>query len=99
MNQKRAEAGLPALAWSDSLASTACERAEEIVSDYSHNGARNCTGEMITATSSGSASTWYSRFANEAAHNANMMSDAHTKAAAAYCKSGNTYYVVVLFSI
>ncbi len=99
LNQKRAEAGIPALAWDDSLASTACERAEEIVSDFSHNGARNCTGEIITGTTSSSVETWYGRFAGSPSHNANMMSDAHSKAAAAYCKVGNTYYVVVLFSV
>ncbi len=57
MNQKRAEAGLTALSWSDSLASTACERAEEIITDYSHNGMRNCQGENVYKTSTSSVLT------------------------------------------
>lgn len=97
MNQKRAEAGLSALAWDDSMAATACERAEEIVSDFSHNGSRNCSGENILKTSSGGESSWYTSFYNSAGHRINMMSDADTKAAAAVCKAGNMYYVVVLF--
>lgn len=99
LNQKRAEAGLSMLAWDDSMAETACERAEEIVNDFSHNGSRNCTGENILKTSSSGVSSWYDSFYNSAGHRINMMSDADSKAAAAYCKVGNTYYVVVLFSV
>ena len=97
MNQKRAEAGLPALSWSDSLAATACERAEEIVTDFSHNGMRNCQGENAHKGASSSVSQEYTSFENSAAHRENMMTEAYTKAAAAVCHFGNTYYWVVLF--
>ena len=97
MNQKRAEAGLPELSWSDSLASTACERAEEIIVDYSHNGMRNCQGENLYKTTTSSVSQVFTAFYNSAVHRENMMTEAYTKAAAAVCHSGNNYYWVVLF--
>lgn len=99
LNQKRAEAGLSTLAWDDSLAATACERAEEIVSDFSHNKARNCTGENILKSPSSDVSSWFTAFYNSPGHRINMMSDVDEKAAAAVCKYGNTYYLVLLLDI
>ena len=97
LNQKRAEAGLSALAWDDSMAATACERAEEIVSDFSHSGMRNCSEEICHKNTSGSVSSWYSGFYNSSGHRLAMMTEANTQTAAAVCKAGNMYYVVVLF--
>lgn len=99
LNQKRTEAGLSTLAWDDSLAATACERAEEIVSDFSHNKARNCTGENILKSPSSDVSSWFTAFYNSPGHRINMMSDVDEKAAAAVCKYGNTYYLVLLLDI
>ena len=96
MNQKRSEEGEDAMSWSGSLASVAAERAEEIVDDFSHNGSRNCSGEIIQKTGSGDVAAWFSNFYNSATHRASMMGNYH-KAGAAYCKSGSYYYVVVLF--
>ena len=87
------------LAWDDSLAATACERAEEIVSDFSHNKARNCTGENILKSPSSDVSSWFTAFYNSPGHRINMMSDVDEKAAAAVCKYGNTYYLVLLLDI
>lgn len=98
LNSERAAAGLSELSWSDSMASTALERAEEIVDDFSHNGMRNCNNEIITKTSNSSVSHWYDNFYNSTAHRMAMMSDWGT-VAAAYCQVGNTYYVVVLFDL
>lgn len=97
LNQKRAEEGLGELSWSDGMASTATERASEIVDNFSHSGKRNCTSEIILYRNSGSASDWYDQFYNSSAHRASMLSEAWGSAAAAYCKSGSTYYVVVMF--
>ena len=79
------------------MASTATERASEIVDNFSHSGKRNCTSEIILYRNSGSASDWYDQFYNSSAHRASMLSEAWGSAAAAYCKSGSTYYVVVMF--
>ena len=97
LNQKRAEAGLGELSWSDSMASTATERASELVDDFSHASARNCDSEIALYCGSGSTSAWYDQFYNSKAHRIDMLSELYSSAAAAYCKVGNRYYVVVLF--
>lgn len=98
LNAQRETAGLPRLEWSDSLAQTAKERSGEIVDDFSHNGSRNCSGEIITQTNSGDVSTWYSNFYNSPGHKAHMMdAGLYTKVGAGVCQAGNRYYVVVLF--
>ncbi len=99
LNQKRAEAGLSELSWSDSMASTATERASEIADDFSHSGMRNCNAEIILKSGSGSASSWYDQFYNSSGHRANMMDDLWGSAAAAYCKVGGNYYLVVMFDL
>lgn len=99
LNQKRAEAGLGELSWSDSMASTATERASEIADDFSHSGMRNCNAEIILKSGSGSASSWYNQFYNSSGHRANMMDDLWGSAAAAYCKVGGNYYLVVMFDL
>ena len=96
LNQKRSEEGKEAMSWSSSLASVAAERAEEIVDDFSHNGSRNCSGEIIQKTPSGDVASWFTNFYNSGAHRTSMMGNYHN-AGAAYCKSGSYYYVVVLF--
>lgn len=99
LNQKRAEEGLGELSWSDSMASTATERASEIVDNFSHSGMRNCNAEIILQSGSGSASSWYNQFYNSSGHRANMMDDLWGSAAATYCKVGNKYYVIVMFDL
>ncbi|RGD91867.1 hypothetical protein DW644_11120 [Clostridiales bacterium AM23-16LB] len=99
LNQKRAEEGLGELSWSDSMASTATERASEIVDNFSHSGMRNCNAEIILQSGSGSDSSWYNQFYNSSGHRANMMDDLWGSAAAAYCKVGNKYYVIVMFDL
>lgn len=98
LNSQRAAAGLSTLAWSDSMATTAVERAEEIVSDFSHNGMRDCYAEIITQSNSSDVSSWFSNFYNSPAHKMDMMDDGlYTQCAAAVTKSGSKYYVVVMF--
>ena len=98
MNSQRTAAGLEAYSWSDSLASTAKERASEIVDNFSHSGARNCDGESILQSGSGDAASWYSQFYASPSHRVDLVSEGGGSAAAAYCKVGGIYYVVVLFS-
>ena len=95
LNQKRAEEGLGELSWSDGMASTATERASEIVDNFSHSGARNCQSEIILQSRGSDVSGWYDQFYGSAGHRGAMLGDYDT-AAAAYCKSGGIYYVVVL---
>lgn len=97
LNQKRAEEGLETLAWSDSMAGTAQERAEELVDDFSHNGSRNCSGEILLKTPNEDSAFWYNSFYESGGHRATMLGNYNT-VAAAFCKSGSYYYVVVLFN-
>lgn len=99
INQKREEAGLSSMTWSDSLASLAAERAEEIVDDFSHNGFRGCSSEIIQKTGNNSVSSWYDAFYNSAGHRAAMTNDYNKSVGAAICHSGSYYYVVVLFDV
>lgn len=97
MNQKRVEAGLSELSWSDSMGSTALERAEEITNDFSHNGVRNCSAENIAQMNTPDVGSWYEAFYNSSTHQLNMMDATYKSAASAVCQTGNSYYVVVLF--
>ena len=97
MNTRRLEQGLSAYVWSDSMANTALERAEEIVADFSHNGTRNCAGENLTMINSSNVADWYDTFYSSEVHKLNMLDATYHSAAAASCQVGNTNYVVVLF--
>lgn len=97
MNTRRLEQGLSAYVWSDSMANTALERAEEIVADFSHNGTRNCAGENLTMINSSNVADWYDIFYSSEVHKLNMLDATYHSAAAASCQVGNTNYVVVLF--
>lgn len=98
LNAKRREEGLPELEWSDSMAGTAMERAEEIVSDFSHKGSRNCDGENIHKSNIGDPSSWFNAFYNSGGHRVNMMSEGKQSVACAVCKCGSFYYVVMMLS-
>ena len=95
LNQKRAEEGLGELSWSDSMASTATERASEIVDNFSHDGVRNCSAENVLQSKSSNPADWYNQFYNSAGHRRSMLGG-YSSAAAAYCKVGGTYYVVLM---
>lgn len=97
INAGRAEKELDALAWDDSLAALAKERAEEITSDFSHNGVRNCGGEIIGKITNGDVQTWYERFYNSPKHRITMMSKGYTIVGAAYCYYKGYYYIVGVF--
>ena len=79
------------------MGSTALERAEEITTNFSHEGVRNCSAENIAQMNSASLSSWFDAFYNSSTHKQNMMDSTYKSAAAAVCQVGNSYYVVVLF--
>ena len=99
INQKREEEGKSSMAWSDSLASVAAQRAEEIVDNFSHDTSLNTSYEIIQKSGSGDVARWFDNFYNSAGHKANMMSSHNKSVGAAVCHSGNYYYIVVLFDI
>ena len=97
INAGRAEKELDVLVWDDSLAALAKERAEEITSDFSHNGVRNCGGEIIGKITNGDVQTWYEGFYNSPKHRITMMSKGYTIVGAAYCYYKGYYYIVGVF--
>ena len=97
INAGREAEGLDALAWDDSLATIAEERAEELTNDFSHNGARNCAGEVIGKSSSNDAQSWYEGLYSSGTHRKNMMGKSHKKVGTAYCYCNGFYYVVAVF--
>ena len=97
INTGRVEKELDALVWDASLAALAKERAEEITSDFSHNGARNCGGEIIGKITNGDVQTWYEGFYNSPKHKITMMSKGNTIVGAAYCYYKGYYYIVGVF--
>lgn len=99
INQKRKEEGKGSMTWSDSLASIAEQRAEEIVDNFSHETLLNTGYEIIQKTPSGDVASWFTNFYNSAGHRANMMSSYNSSVGAAVCHCGNYYYIVVLFDI
>ena len=99
INQLRADEGKEPLTWDDDMAATALERAGELVNDFSHNGRRNCTSEIITKSSRDGVSNWYNNFYNSPAHRAAMINSYDKSVAAAYCKVNGSNYVVVIFDI
>ncbi len=99
LNGKRSEAGFSELTWDSSMEGTALERAQELVTDLSHSGMRNCTGEIIQSSTSSSVAVWYDAFYNSATHRSAMLSQYNGRAVAAVCRAENMYYVVVMFGI
>lgn len=97
LNQKRSEEGKGTLAWDDTLAGLATQRAEEIVDNFSHETSLSVGAEIIQKNPSGSVSSWFDAFYNSSGHRMNMMSDNKRTVGAAYCKCGSYYYIVVLF--
>lgn len=89
-------AGTYNVEWDDSLALTALERAKELTTDFSHNGSRNSSAEIIQYTYESSSSEWYQNFYDSPAHYGTMTAIG-SKIGAAYCEVDGTYYIVVLF--
>lgn len=98
INAGREAEGLDAFVWDDSLATLAKERAEELTNDFSHNGMRNCSGEIIGKSPSNDAQSWYEGFCNSSKHRISMMSKGYTNVGTAYCYYNGYYYIVGVFN-
>lgn len=97
INQMRTEEGKNTLSWSDAMAATALERAGEIVSNFSHDGMRNCTAEIITMDSRDGVQNWFNNFYESPPHYAAMSDSGAASVAAARCDANGCHYVVVIF--
>lgn len=109
VNAYRAEAGLEALAWDDTIYAAAQIRAQELVISFSHtrpdgsscdtalSGSYNVVGENIAWGATSAAMVcegWY----NSPGHKANMLDGEYTRGAIACWYENGTYYWVNLFA-
>lgn len=96
MNAERTSAGLNALAWDEGIYNFACQRAQEIVTDFSHNGCGNY-GENIwfgSGYGNDAGSRAHNGWYNSPGHHANYMdADYGSGACAVYVHNGTTYAV------
>lgn len=93
MNAERTAAGLNALTWDENIYNFACQRAQEIVNDFSHNGCGGY-GENILYNNTGTADSIHNQWYNSPGHHANYMdADYGSGACAVYVYNGTTYAV------
>lgn len=98
VNAERTAAGLNALAWDENIYNFACQRAQALVTDFSHNGCGNY-GENILINYDGTAESIHNQWYNSKGHHDNYMrSDIGSGACAIYVYNGN-YYGVENFAL
>lgn len=93
VNEERAAAGLNALAWDENIYNFACQRAQQIVTDYSHNGHGNY-GENCAIDYVGTAESIHNQWYNSPGHHENYMNaNYEIGACAIYVYNGECYCV------
>lgn len=99
VNAERTAAGLNALAWDENVYNFACQRAQAIVTDYSHNGNASYYGENIEIDVSGDAETIHKIWYNSPGHHANYMNTLYGSGACAIYAYNGRYYCVETFAM
>ncbi|SDM69581.1 CAP domain-containing protein [Lachnospira pectinoschiza] len=89
INAERTAAGVPAMEWNETAYAYACERAQELVTDYSHNGNNESYNEIIAMRYD---TNFYTAFKNSSSHHNNYMSSSNTKGACAVYYCNGWYY-------
>jgi uncharacterized protein YkwD len=97
VNAERSAAGISTLAWDEAAYSNACTRAQQLVSDYSHNGQSSLYGENIAkGTGIYSADGIHQCWHDSTGHYNNYMNPKYAVGACAvYYYNGYTYAVEV----
>lgn len=94
VNAERAAAGLNTLAWDEETYNFACQRAQAIVTNFSHDGCGNYGENIHWASYIESADSIHQSWYNSSGHHENYMRDIYTKGACAvYYYNGGTYAV------
>ena len=97
LNQQRAAMGLSEISWDSSLAAEAQKRAEEVVSNFNHDGFGGGTYlENLYKGGTNSAADVYSAWYNSPGHRAAMLNADATKAGVAFVCVDGYYYVVLV---
>ena len=93
VNEERAAAGLNTLAWDENIYNFACTRAQQIITDYSHNGHGNY-GENCAIDYVGTAESIHNQWYNSPGHHENYMNaNYEIGACAIYVYNGECYCV------
>lgn len=95
MNEERVSEGLNALEWDENIYNFACQRAQQIVTDFSHNGCGNY-GENIEYQGGTTANGWsiHMLWYLSPGHHANYLNSAYgSGACAVYVYNGMIYAV------
>ncbi len=93
VNEERAAAGLNTLVWDENIYNFACTRAQQIVTDFSHNG-HGSYGENIETHFLGTAEAIHNAWYNSPGHHSNYMNASYgSGACAVYVYNGATYAV------
>jgi uncharacterized protein YkwD len=94
VNAERAAAGENAIAWNEEIYSFACQRAQAIVNDYSHNGCGNYAENIYWGYGAPSADYIHQGWHDSPGHYANYMRQSSgVGACAVYVVNGNWYAV------
>ena len=94
----RTAVGLNALTWDEDIYNFACQRAQAIVSDFSHNGCGNY-GENIALNSAGSAYRIHMQWFYSTGHHNNYMLSSYVKGACAIYVYQGVWYAVENFAL
>ena len=98
VNAERTAAGLNALTWDEDIYNFACQRAQAIVSDFSHNGCGDY-GENIALNSAGSAYRIHMQWFYSTGHHNNYMLSSYVKGACAIYVYQGVWYAVENFAL
>ena len=98
VNAERAAAGLNALAWDEDIYNFSCQRAQQIITDFSHNGNKSYYGENILINYDGTAESIHNQWKNSPVHYENYMKSAYATGACAVYVHDGYYYAVENFT-
>lgn len=100
MNAERAEAGLNTIAWDEEIYNFACQRAQAIIADFSHNGCGNYSENIEKGTMGAKPNGYniHSAWHYSQGHYNNYMNSRHTKGACAVFVYNGMYYAVEEFT-
>jgi uncharacterized protein YkwD len=98
INAERSAAGTAQMTWDETLYSYACQRAQAIVSNFSHAGATYAENIAFSGKTSPTADNIHTQFYNSSAHRDAYMNSKRTNCAVAVYYCNGVWYAVEAFS-
>lgn len=99
VNEERTAAGLNALAWDENIYNFACTRAQQIVTDFSHNGNTSYYGENCLINYVGTAESIHDQWKGSYKHHDNYMNSMYGSGACAIYVYNGVCYGVETFAM